>query len=104
MVLPEGLLGWEAFRFAFSVVWPYEGTNFENMVRRGAGNREAVTTLFFIFGSPWVVLHGSRSLRRASAWAPPLPSSLTHTGMFFFGPIGGTSGLDTSYGGSRLSC
>jgi hypothetical protein len=28
-----------------------------------------VTTLFFIVGSPWVVSRGTRSQRRASAWA-----------------------------------
>ena len=67
--LPKGLPGWEAFRFASSAVWPIEGSKFDAWYYAVPATVSAVTTLLFIFGSPWVVLRGSLSLWRASAWA-----------------------------------
>jgi hypothetical protein len=66
--LPKGLPGWEAFRVASSAVWPYERIKFDTWYEAVLATVSAVTTLIFIFGSPWVVLRGSRSLWRASAW------------------------------------
>ena len=67
--LPKGLPGWEAFRYAFSAVWPIDDVHFEAWYYAVLATVSALTTLLFIFGSPWVVLRGSRSLLRASAWA-----------------------------------
>jgi len=68
VTLAKGLPGWEAFRFASCAVMPCGAIMFSGF---GAvlATISAVTTLLFIFGSPWVVLRGSPSLRRASAWA-----------------------------------
>ena len=68
VTLPEGLPGWEAFRFASCAVLPCGDLKISGY---GAvfAPISAVTTLLFIFGSPWVVLRGSRSIWRASAWA-----------------------------------
>jgi hypothetical protein len=66
---PRGLPGWEAFRVASSAVWPYHGGSFDTWYSAVLSTASAVTTLLFIFGSPWVVLRGSRSLQGASAWA-----------------------------------
>jgi hypothetical protein len=69
VTLPKGLPGWEAFRWAFSAVWPFEGGQFDTWYYAALATLCAATTLLFIFGSPWVVWRGSRSLWRASAWA-----------------------------------
>ena len=72
VTLPKGLPGWEAFRWASSAVWPFgpfEGGKFDTWYDAALATVSAATTLLFIFGSPWVVLRGSRSLWRASAWA-----------------------------------
>jgi hypothetical protein len=69
VTLPMGVPGWEAFRVAFSVVWPVAGTNFDAWYDAVLATVSAVTTLLFIFGSPLIVLRGSRSLWRESAWA-----------------------------------
>jgi hypothetical protein len=69
--LPNGLPGWEAFRVAFCAIWPYEGSGYSSYSAwyfAVLGTVSAVTTLLFIFGSPWVVVRGRRPLRRASAW------------------------------------
>jgi len=67
--LPERLPGWEAFRYASSAVWPIEGENFDTWYYAVLATVSSVTTLLFIFGSPWAVLRGSLSLWRATAWA-----------------------------------
>jgi hypothetical protein len=64
--LPEGLPGWQAFRFATGA---YNGTSHDPWYSALLPTLSAVTTILFIFGSPWVALRGSRSTRRASAWA-----------------------------------
>jgi len=64
---PNWLPGWEAFRAAFSAVWPYEGINFTGYGAVPA-TASAVATILFILGSPLVVLRGPHSLR-ASALA-----------------------------------
>ena len=68
VTFPHGLPGWQAFRVAASPVWPIEDIHFEAWYYALLSATSAVTTLLFIFGSVWVVLHGSRALRRASAW------------------------------------
>jgi hypothetical protein len=40
------------------------GTGYEAVL----STLSVLTTLFFIVGSPWAVLRGTRSLRRVSAW------------------------------------
>ena len=67
--LPERLPGWEAFRYASSAVWPIEGEKFDTRYYAVLATVSSVTTLLFIFGSPWAVLRGSLSLWRATAWA-----------------------------------
>jgi hypothetical protein len=58
--------GAEAFGMAASAVWPSQflGTGYEAVL----STLSVLTTLFLIVGSPWVVLRGTRSLRRGSAW------------------------------------
>jgi hypothetical protein len=58
--IPRGLPGLEALCMSFGEwPWPYSVL----------GPLSAVTTIVFIVGSPWIVLRGSRSVWRASAWA-----------------------------------
>ena len=68
VTLPQGLPGWQAFRVAACAVWPYEGWSIEGWYNVVLSTVSAATTLLFIFGSVWVVLRGSRTLQRASAW------------------------------------
>jgi hypothetical protein len=65
VTFPHGLPGWQAFRVAGCSVWPYEGFTVDYPV---LSTISAVTVPLFIFGSVWVVSHGSSTLRRASAW------------------------------------
>jgi hypothetical protein len=67
--LPEGLPGWQAFRLASCAVWPCDGVSFDTWYGVVLSTVSAVTTLLFIFGSPWVVARGSRPLWLASAAA-----------------------------------
>jgi len=65
VTFPHGLPGWQAFRVAACVVWPYEDFKTDYPV---LSTISAVTAPLFIFGSVWVVSRGSSTLRRASAW------------------------------------
>jgi hypothetical protein len=62
------LPGWLAFLMACRAIWPSADTFFDTKYETALAIVSVVTTLFFIVGSPWVALRGSRSLRRASAW------------------------------------
>jgi hypothetical protein len=50
-------------------VWPYERIHFTSAFHAVLATVSAISTVLFIFGSPCVVLRGSHSLGRASAWA-----------------------------------
>ena len=59
--------GWAAFLIASCAVRPCD-SSFDTWYGAVLAAVSVVTTVLFIFGSPWVVWRGSRSLRRASAW------------------------------------
>jgi hypothetical protein len=69
VTLPDGLPGWEAFRIASCALWPCRGTTFDTWYGAALSSASSITTILFVLASPWVVLCGLRSLRRASAWA-----------------------------------
>jgi hypothetical protein len=60
--------GRQAFRDAACGVWPCKGIEFDTRYHAALAAVSVLTTLLFILGSPWVVLRGSRSLRKGSAW------------------------------------
>jgi len=72
VVAPQDLrgtiMGWKAFRLASCGVWPCEGLEFQGMIYSVLSTISVITTLFFIFCSPWVVLRGSRTIQKSSAW------------------------------------
>ncbi len=82
---PSGLPGWQAFRTAASPVWPCEGGSNFTVIGAMAATLSAVTTLLFLFGSPWVVLRGSQSLRRVSAWVATAAFILDAHWYLFYG-------------------
>ncbi len=84
VTLPDGLPGWQAFRVAFTAVWPYETFNFDTWYTAVLATASAVTTLLFLFGSPWVVWRGSPSLSRASAWVAAVAFVLNVYWYFLF--------------------
>src|ERR1700740_1704953 len=61
--------GWQAFRYAACGVLPCTGVEFDGWYSAVLSTISAITTLCFSLASPWVVLRGSRSLRRGFAWA-----------------------------------
>jgi hypothetical protein len=67
VTFPHCLPGWQAFRVAASSVWPYGG-HADTWYYAILSTTSAVTTPLFIFGSVWVVIHGTRVQRRVSAW------------------------------------
>jgi hypothetical protein len=66
--LSEGLPGWQAFRVGMAALWPYEGLHFDSTHAAVLSTLSAMTTPLFVLGSPCVVLWGSRSIRKVSAW------------------------------------
>jgi hypothetical protein len=82
---PSGLPGWQAFRTAASPVWPYNGGSNFSAIGAVAATLSALTTIIFLFGSPWIVLRGSQSLRRASAWVASVAFILDGHWYFFYG-------------------
>lgn len=60
--------GWAAFCLAAGEVWPGSDGFFNNWHGSVLAAASVVTTIWFIVGSPWVVLRGSRPQQRASAW------------------------------------
>jgi hypothetical protein len=62
------IIGWKAFRLAACGVWPCKGLEFDPWHYAVLATVSTLTTLLFILGSPWVVLRGSRLLRKTSAW------------------------------------
>ena len=83
--LPHGLPGWEAWRVSFAAVWPYEGASFDAWYWAVLSTVSAVTTLFFVLGSPLVILRGSHSLLRASAWVAASAFVINSYWYIFFG-------------------
>jgi hypothetical protein len=67
--LRPAMPGWEAFRYATCGVLTCKGVQFDTWYDAVLSTISAITTLFFILASPWVVLRGARSLRRGFAWA-----------------------------------
>ena len=61
------IIGWRTFRLAACAVWPCKGLEFDPWYYAVLATISVLTTLLFILGSPWVVLRGSRSLRKRSA-------------------------------------
>jgi hypothetical protein len=59
--------GWKAFRLAACGVIPCEGIEFQTRHHAVLAGASAITTVFFLC-SPWLILRGSQSLRRWSAW------------------------------------
>jgi hypothetical protein len=66
--LPQGLPGWQAFRLAASPVWPYLDVQIAEWYNAALSSISALTTVLFVVGSTWVVLFGSRVVRRVAAW------------------------------------
>jgi len=60
--------GWKAFRLATCAIWPCKDVQFKTLGHAVLATLSAMTTLFFVLCSPWVVLRGSRVLRGWSAW------------------------------------
>jgi hypothetical protein len=60
--------GWKAFRLAACGVLPCEGIEFQGMIYAVLATISVITTLFFILYSPWVVLRGTRTVQKSSAW------------------------------------
>ena len=63
----DPISGLAAFCMASGAVW--DGGFFGEWYSAVLATASVATTVFFIVGSPWVVLRGSPSLRRASVWA-----------------------------------
>jgi hypothetical protein len=84
VTFPEGLPGWEAFRFAAVAILEYKHTVGEWCFAVLA-TLSALTTPLFIVGSVWVVRRGSSALRRASAWVAVSVFILNAQWNIFFG-------------------
>ena len=60
--------GFEAFLMALSAIMPANFSDY-GAVYSLLAILSVLTSLLFVIGSPWVVLRGTRALKRFSAWA-----------------------------------
>jgi hypothetical protein len=96
--------GWKATRLAACAIWPCGDVQFQTVHHAVLATVSVATTLFFVLCSPWVVLRGSQSLRRWSAWVAVAAFVFNmHWIVIFLGRSGHNSRLDTSYGCYRSS-
>jgi hypothetical protein len=61
--------GWEAFLVTATSLLPDRGKPFDPSYQKLLVALSVLSTVLFVFASPWVIWRGSRRLRRASAWA-----------------------------------
>jgi hypothetical protein len=84
VVFPDGLPGWQALRVSLSAIWPSTASFYlDNWYQVVLGTVSGITTLLFLFGSPWVVLRGSPSRQRRSAWVTAI-AFIVNTHWFVF--------------------
>jgi len=76
--------GWKAFRLAACGVFPCEGIEFQTVHHLVLATVSVITTLLFLC-SPWIVLRGSRSLRRFAAWIVAVAFLFNTHWIFTFG-------------------
>ena len=78
--------GWQAFRLAACAIWPCEGIQFQTLGHAVLATLSDITTVLFVLCSPWVVLRGSRLLRRKSAWVVAAAFLFNMHWIITFGP------------------
>jgi hypothetical protein len=78
--------GWQAFRLSACAIWPCEEVQFQTLHHAVLATLSVITTLFFVLCSPWVVLRGSRLLRRWSAWVVAAAFIFNTHWIITFGP------------------
>jgi hypothetical protein len=78
--------GWKATRLAACAIWPCGDVQFQTVHHAVLSTVSVVTTLFFVLCSPWVVLRGSQSLRRWSAWVAVAAFVFNMHWIVIFGP------------------
>jgi hypothetical protein len=78
--------GWEATRLAACAIWPCGDIQFQTVHHAVLATMSVVTTLLFVLCSPWVVLRGSQSLRRWSAWVAAAAFVFNMHWIVIFGP------------------
>jgi hypothetical protein len=62
------VVGWKAFRLAACGVWPCGDVEFQARIYAVLATISVITTVLFVLFSPWVVLWGSRTVQKCSAW------------------------------------
>lgn len=67
VTLPVGVPGWQAFRIAACMVWPYEGSRIDGWYNVVLSTTSAATTVLFVLGLGLVIRVRSRRLSRVSA-------------------------------------
>ena len=78
--------GWKATRLAACAIWPCGDVQFQTVHHAVLATVSVATTLFFVLCSPWVVLLGSQSLRRWSAWVAVAAFVFNMHWIVIFGP------------------
>jgi hypothetical protein len=90
----DPLPGFVAFVAATNAFWDRSFFEWYGPVLATAS---VATTVFFIVGSPWVMLCGSHSLRRASAWAAAMAFVVNAHWYVLLRPDGWVSDLGIGY-------
>jgi hypothetical protein len=91
------ITGWGAFLLSSTAFWPRTDTVFGTWYETVLATGSVVTTVLFIFGSPWVAVRGSRSARRVSAWVAVAAFVLNSHWYVLLRPDGFVSRLGIGY-------
>jgi hypothetical protein len=91
-LLKPRVFGWEAFLMASRALLPGTDNRFLPWYNTALIAVSAITTVLFI-GSLWAVFRGSRSVRRASAWAATVAFATNAHWYLLFGSDGPDLGI-----------
>jgi len=88
------ITGAEAFFMSVSAFWPGQFGTWYGALLAGLS---ALTTVFFLVGSPWAVLRGTSRLQRSFAWIAAAAFLVNAHWYFRVTPNGWMSGLGIGY-------
>lgn len=66
--IDSGIPGWAAFVIASCALRPCTDNQFDSWYNAALSAISVITTVLFVFISPWAALRGSRLVRHACAW------------------------------------
>lgn len=91
--LDRGIPGWSVFWGATCALLPCGTTSADPWYGRTIAAAGAVTTVLFVFASPWIVWRGSRKLRRGAALVSGVAFVVNSQWYVFYVPVRSDLGI-----------